>query len=169
MGEDEKVAEYVSKVQKLVHLIKGYSESLTDKMIVEKVMRAFTSHFDHVIVAIQKSNQIETLKLEDLVSSLEVQEIRIVESKIWFLDSGCSNHMIGQKVWLRYFNESKMSKVKLVDNSSLQAESTGNIVFYMSNGGKLMIKDVLYVPGMKCNLLSVGKLVEKGFSVFRKD
>ena len=32
-----------------------------------------------------------------------------------------------------------------------------------------MIKDVLYVPGMKCNLLSVGKLVEKGFSIVMKD
>lgn len=31
-----------------------------------------------------------------------------------------------------------------------------------------MIKDILYVPGMKYNLLSVGKLVEKGFSVIMK-
>ena len=28
---------------------------------------------------------------------------------------------------------------------------------------------MLYVPGNKCNLLSVGKLVEKGFSVVMKD
>src|ERR1051325_1769798 len=39
----------------------------------------------------------------------------------------------------------------------------------MRNGGKAMIKDVLYVPGMKCNLLSVGKLVGKCFSVVMKD
>ena len=32
-----------------------------------------------------------------------------------------------------------------------------------------MIRDVFYVPGMKCNLLSVGQLVEKGFSVVMKD
>ena len=92
-----------------------------------------------------------------------------VESKMWFLDSGCSNHMTGQKVWLADFDESKKSKVKLADNSSLQAEGTGNIVFQLSNGAKAMIRDVLYVPGMKCNLLSVGQLVEKGFSVVMKD
>lgn len=51
-----------------------------------------------------------------------------VESNIWFLDSGCSNHMTGQKVWLVDFDESKKSKVKLVDNSSLQIKGTGNIV-----------------------------------------
>ena len=32
-----------------------------------------------------------------------------------------------------------------------------------------MIKDVLYVAKMKCNLLSVGQLVEKGFSVIMKE
>ena len=80
MGEDEKVAEYVSKVQKLVHLMKGYGETITDK-IIEKVMRTLTSHFDHVIVAIQESNNLETTKVEDLVDSLEAHEMRIVERK----------------------------------------------------------------------------------------
>jgi hypothetical protein len=30
---------------------------------------------------------------------------------------------------------------------------------------KVIIEDVLYVPKMICNLMSIGKLVEKGFSV----
>ena len=62
MGEDEKVAEYVSKVQKLVHLMKGCGETITDKMIVEKVMRTLTSHFDHVIVAIKNPTILKPLK-----------------------------------------------------------------------------------------------------------
>jgi len=33
----------------------------------------------------------------------------------------------------------------------------------------VVIENVLYVPGMKCDLLSVGQLVEKGFSVSMKD
>ncbi|XP_058726874.1 uncharacterized protein LOC131598275 [Vicia villosa] len=257
MGEDENVAEYVSKAQKPVHLMKGCGETLTDKMIVEKVMRTLTPHFDHVIVAIQESNKVEDLKLEDLVGSLEAHEIRIVEkkgahnsiqalqaqswkknggsnkfkdkfdknqgkkpwsnphkqqdedrtsessnggggnyrkdkedkkkdngsikgkdegakltrqdsddseggtvvmaavvdnhveSKMWFLDSGCSNHMTGQKVWLADFDESKKSRVKLAGNILFQAEGTGNIFFQMSDEAKAMIKYVLYVPGMK--------------------
>lgn len=64
MGEDEKIAGYVSKMQNLVHLMKGCGQVLTDKMIVEKVMRTLTSHFDHVIMAIQESNSLGTLKLE---------------------------------------------------------------------------------------------------------
>ncbi|XP_058727027.1 uncharacterized protein LOC131598445 [Vicia villosa] len=78
-----------------------------------------------------------------------------VESKMWFLDSGCSNHMTDHKAWLVDFDESKKSKVKLADNNSLQVEGTSNIVLQLSNGEKTMIKDVFYVPGMKCNLLIV--------------
>ncbi|KAI5411740.1 hypothetical protein KIW84_056710 [Lathyrus oleraceus] len=76
--------------------------------------------------------------------------------------------MTGQKVWLADFDESKKSKVKLNDNSLLQAEGTNDIVIQMSNGGKAMIKDVLHEPKMKYNLLSVGQLVEKGFLVVMK-
>lgn len=92
-----------------------------------------------------------------------------INSKIWFLDTGCSNHMTGRKVWLEDFDESKKSKNKFANNNSLQLEGTDNIVIQISNWAKAMINNVLYVPGMKCNLLSVEQLVEKGFSVVMKD
>ena len=92
-----------------------------------------------------------------------------VESNIWFLDSSCSNHVTGRMEWFEDFDDSKKSKVKLADNSSLQVEGTGNIAYQMSNGVKAMIKDVFYVPGIKCNLLSIGQLVEKSFSIVMKD
>jgi len=38
-------------------------------------------------------------------------------------------------------------------------------VFKSNNGEHIIIKDVFYVPDMKCNLLSIGQLVEKGFSI----
>lgn len=81
MGEDEKIAGYVAKVQNIVHLMKDCGETITDKMIVEKIMCMLTYQFDHVIVAIQESNNLETLKLEDLTGSLEAHELRIVERK----------------------------------------------------------------------------------------
>ncbi|XP_058732636.1 uncharacterized protein LOC131604194 [Vicia villosa] len=162
MGEDEKIASYFVKVQNLVHLMKGCGEVITDKMIVQKVMHTLTFHFDHVIVAIQESNNLETIKLKDLVGSLEAHEKdngatkgkdegenparqdsddyedmvvvaavadEHVNSKIWFLDTSYSNHINDRKMWLAYFDESKNNKVKLADNSSLQAEGTDNMCF----------------------------------------
>lgn len=56
-----------------------------------------------------------------------------VDSKIWFLDTSCSNHMIGRKVWLADFDESEKSKVKLANNSLLQIEGIINIVIKRRN------------------------------------
>lgn len=50
------------------------------------------------------------------------------DCKIWFLDTGCLNHMTGQREWLAYFDISKKSMIKFVDYSSLQAEGTCKIV-----------------------------------------
>lgn len=105
---------------------------------------------------------------DDMVVMATVADEHI-ESKIWFLNSGSSNHMTGRKVWLVDFDESKNNKVKLDDNSSLQVEGTINIVIQTSNGEKALIKDILYVHGVKWNLLSVGQLVENGFSMVMKD
>lgn len=38
MRETKKVIAYVSKVQNLVHLMKGRVETMTEKMIIEKVI-----------------------------------------------------------------------------------------------------------------------------------
>lgn len=81
MGEDEKIAGYMSKVLNLVYLMKDCGETLTDKMIIENVMCALTSYFNHIIVAIQEFDNLETMKLEYLVGSLEARGVRIVERK----------------------------------------------------------------------------------------
>ncbi|MCH84025.1 copia-type polyprotein, partial [Trifolium medium] len=90
-------------------------------------------------------------------------------SGAWFMDTGCSNHMTGHRDWLIRFDQSKKSTVRLADNSSIQAMGSGDMVIKRSNGDSAVIEEVLYVPGMGCNLLSVGQLIEKGFSVIIKD
>jgi len=90
-------------------------------------------------------------------------------SESWFLDTGCSNHMTGNKVWLRDVDLGKNTKVKLVDHRTLTAEGMGNITIEGNNGKMAIIEEVLYVPGMHCNLLSVGQFIQKGYSVIMKD
>lgn len=42
-------------------------------------MRVFTPHFDNVIVVIQESNTLETMKMEDLIGSLEEHELSFLQ------------------------------------------------------------------------------------------
>ncbi|XP_019464289.1 PREDICTED: uncharacterized protein LOC109362714 [Lupinus angustifolius] len=90
-------------------------------------------------------------------------------SEFWYLDSGCSNHMTNHKEWLKDFDSTNRSRVKFADDSSLSAKGAGNVVIMRENGSKAIVSNVLYVPKMKYNLLSIGQLIEKGFSVLMKN
>ena len=77
----------------------------------------------------------------------------------WFLDTGCSNHMTGHKEWLSNIDTNSSSKIKLANDNVIKAEGVGNVVIKKDGKKTMVIEDVLYVPGMKCNPLSVGQLV----------
>ena len=60
----------------------------------------------------------------------------------------------------------KRSKVKFVDNRVIEAKgTTGDVLIQRKDGGQTLITEVLYVPTMKNNLLSIGQLLQKGFSM----
>jgi len=81
VGDYDKIAAYVSKVQDLVHLMKNCGETITEKMVIKKVMRTLAPHFDHVIVAIQEIGNVSTVKIEDLLRSLLAHELKIIERR----------------------------------------------------------------------------------------
>ena len=51
--------------------------------------------------------------------------------------------------------------MKLGNDSKVKVNGKGVIVVYAKNGKKRTIHDVYYFPRIMCNLLSVGKLLEK--------
>ncbi|GAU33426.1 hypothetical protein TSUD_380620 [Trifolium subterraneum] len=100
---------------------------------------------------------------EDDVSFMVTITDETAESMVWYFDTGCSNHMTGNKSILTDFNKCLNTRIKLANGNFIAAEGMGNVVIQRSNGKKTVIEKVLYVPGMKCNLMSVGQLLEKGF------
>ena len=57
------------------------------------------------------------------------------------------------------------AQVKLGDGKTKQIEGKGVVVVQTMGGQKKYIHDVYYVPGLAQNLLSVGQLVKKGYSL----
>nr|GEU43594.1 hypothetical protein [Tanacetum cinerariifolium] len=72
---------------------------------------------------------------------------------LWFLDSGCSNHMCGNKERFVDLDQSFSNTVKLGNNTRMTVEGKGNIKLVL-NGATYVIRDVYYVPELKNNLLS---------------
>ncbi|XP_068653841.1 uncharacterized protein [Aristolochia californica] len=145
-------------------------------MIIEKILRSMTSRFDYVVCSIEESNNLDTLTIDELHSSLLVHEQRMnahgrgdeqchqlgdfqyecpqlekeanyaeLEEKeeillmsyvelnqsrredIWFIDSGCSNHICANKEWFSNLDEEFRQSVTLGNNSKMAVLGKGNI------------------------------------------
>ena len=81
---------------------------------------------------------------------------------MWYLDTGASSHMTGKKVFFDNIDESKKGKVRFGDGSSIPYEGKGDISVTLKTGEVLTILNVLYLPDLKTNILSLEKLDEQG-------
>ena len=86
-------------------------------------------------------------------------------SKNWLIDSGCTNHMTYNRELFRELDTSRVSRVKIGNGQYIAVKESGTVAIESFSGTKL-IRNVLFVPDISQNLLSVGQLLEKGFKVF---
>ena len=68
---------------------------------------------------------------------------------LWFLISGCSNHMTGNIAMFSMLDESVQSQVTLGTDSKVSVMGKGTINVLTRIGEKKSIADVYYVSGMK--------------------
>lgn len=83
------------------------------------------------------------------------------KNTIWFLDSGCSNHMTGDEKIFLDIDATVNSQVKMGNDALVQVKGKGTIKV-QTNVGTKFIQDVLLAPELEQNLLSVGQLLEHG-------
>jgi len=85
----------------------------------------------------------------------------------WVIDSGCSTHMTGSRELFSSLSPYEGS-VRAANGENLSAIGRGNVVFdckSVSDGDvHVTLSDVLYVPRLKYNLVSVSCLIERGGS-----
>ena len=63
-------------------------------------------------------------------------------------------------------DENVKSQVTFGTHSKVFVMGKGRVNVLTNKGEGRSISDVYYVPGMKCNLLRIGKLIQKGYNVF---
>lgn len=76
--------------------------------------------------------------------------------------------MIHDKTLFKDLKPTKVSKVRIGNGNYIAAKGKSTILISTTSGIKT-ISDVLYVPDIDQNFLSVGQLIEKGFKVSFKD
>ncbi|CAL8174176.1 unnamed protein product [Prunus armeniaca] len=80
----------------------------------------------------------------------------------WYIDSGCSNHMTGNGSLLTDLRTNVVGKVQMPNGELVNVAGMGTLAIDTTKGRKY-IKEVMYLPGLKENLLSVGQMDEHGY------
>jgi hypothetical protein len=102
---------------------------------------------------------------ESMFFSCQVTEEASNNHDLWLLDSGCNNHMTGNKDLFSSLDSSVTSQIKLGDDYQKKVVGKGIIYVLTKQDEKKDIHDVYYVPGLRHNLMSVGQMNEHGYKV----
>jgi len=102
----------------------------------------------------------------DLSSKHEVcfmmkSAFKVMDTCLWYLDSGCSRHMTRDWSLFKVFESKKGGNVTFGDGSKSQIKGNGII----SLPGPPDIANVLYVEGLRVNLLSISQICDQDFKV----
>ncbi|KAM0042466.1 putative RNA-directed DNA polymerase, protein kinase RLK-Pelle-CrRLK1L-1 family [Helianthus debilis subsp. tardiflorus] len=100
-----------------------------------------------------------------MAKSTPVNEI----NNLWFIDSWCSNHMTGSRTSFIELDESFKLEVQLGNKKTLVIEGKGVVRINTGPGRFKLLSDVYYAPTLGYNLLSVGQLMRKGYSLLFED
>ena len=74
--------------------------------------------------------------------------------------------MTGKTTFFHNIDENLKGRVKFGDGSTIPYEGKGNISVTLKTGEILIIPHVLYLPDLKTNILSLGKLDDQSCKTF---
>jgi len=93
-------------------------------------------------------------QLFNLIDGPQPAYEKLLGKVLWMLDSGASCHMVGDKTMLSDVQKIAPMAIGLPNGEHTMAREMG----LTSLGENLQLENVLYVPNLKCNLISISKL-----------
>ena len=80
----------------------------------------------------------------------------IIGEYTWMIDGGASKHISGYKGAILNIKEKQFAcMVELGDNSTYSIQGVGSTSFKMNSGDTVHVEDIIYVPILSKNLLSL--------------
>ncbi|GJZ28589.1 retrovirus-related pol polyprotein from transposon TNT 1-94 [Tanacetum coccineum] len=126
-------------------------------------------HFQYECPEWEKdANYAECDDSEEMVLTVQGEESSLLKKCTWFLDSGCSNHMTGDRRWFYSLDDTYRNHVRLGNDVRMAVMGKGHVRLEVE-GITHSLTDVYYVPDLMNNLISVGQVQEKGVTVLIKE
>ncbi|XP_073351834.1 uncharacterized protein [Aegilops tauschii subsp. strangulata] len=87
----------------------------------------------------------------------------------WYLDTGASNHMSGDRTQFSELSMTVGGTVRFGDGKTVPILGRGTVVFEAKSGEHKILTDVYYIPMLKTNIISLGQLEERGCKIVLED
>jgi len=81
MKKEENIEDYFSTIQTIINQMKLCGETLSNKVIMEKILRTLPSKFDHLVIKIEETKDLNYVKIEELQEADEAHELKITRRK----------------------------------------------------------------------------------------
>jgi hypothetical protein len=109
------------------------------------------------------TNYQSTKEMSEKISLLHYSTLTgTIEDDMWIIDSGASRHMMRDQARLSNLNEKNTSyKVEIGNKSTYLVEGFGQASVKLKTGNNVHLSNVLYVPGLEKNLVSISCLEDK--------
>ena len=143
-------------------------------MIIGKDLNLTKKKLDYLRMKMCKGVHSRRLKVKGLVHKRKMREntiptdlsskhevcfmmksaFKVMDTCLWYLDNSCLRHMTGDRSLFKVFESKKGGIVTFSDGSKSHIKGKGII----SLPGLLDIANVLYVKGLRVNLLSISQI-----------
>ncbi|GJV38997.1 retrovirus-related pol polyprotein from transposon TNT 1-94 [Tanacetum coccineum] len=156
---ENSVAKLISENKRLCNEINHVKHVFKDQF--DTIKQTHVRHKEHSDSLINKLN-LKSVENEDLKGQLQDKVVQIV---LWYLDSGCSKHMTGNRSQLMNFVSKFLGTVRFGNDQIARIMGYGDYQL-----GNVVISRVYYVEGLGHNLFSVGQFCDADLEVaFRKN
>jgi hypothetical protein len=80
INEGENVFDYYSLLHVIANEIKRNGKKIEYVRVMEKILQSLTLKFEHMVMAIEESKDLETISAKELLGSLQVHEQHILKN-----------------------------------------------------------------------------------------
>lgn len=141
-----------------------HSPSTSKQDYVNKGPRCFTCNkYGHIAKNCKKNKNYDNAKSTSYLASVYSASTQDMYLEDWFIDSGASKHMTMREDWLANKRETDIKEIIVANHSKLIVKAIGDVNIDVCCDGQIInvtIHDVLYLPELTANLLSVSQLTK---------